>query len=98
MIKNGKRFINTVYSHNNYIEVMVTGGVVFTALYYSRFIIVIKKLIKKMKDNKEVVICLSFMLSILVADVAAVTYYYRIYYICFAFIMACAYEKEESLV
>lgn len=96
-INYGKRFINMVYSHNNYIEMMVSGGIVLTTLYYSRFVIVIKKLVKKMKDNKEVVICLSFMLSILVADVAAVTYYYRIYYICFAFIMACAYEKESVI-
>lgn len=92
----GIRYANPVYSHNNYIEVMVSGGIVFAGLYYSRFIIVIKKLMAKMKDNKEVVICLSFILSILVADVAAVTYYYRIYYICFGLIMACAYEKKES--
>ena len=92
----GKRFTNTVYSHNNYIEVLVSGGIVLAFLYYSRFALIIRKLVRKMKDNKEVVICLSFILSILVADVAAVTYYYRIYYICFAFIMACAYEKKES--
>ena len=92
----GKRFTNTVYSHNNYIELMVSGGIVLTTIYYSRFIIVIKRLLKRMKESKEVVICMSFVLSILIADVAAVTYYYRIYYICFAFIMACAYEKEAA--
>lgn len=92
----GKRFANTVYSHNNYIELMVSGGIVLTTMYYSRFIIVIKRLLKRMKESKEVVICMSFVLSILIADVAAVTYYYRIYYICFAFIMACAYEKEAA--
>lgn len=91
----GRRYDNTVYSHNNYIEVLVSGGVVLAVLYYSRFVLVIKNLVKKMRDNKEVVICLSFLLAIIVADIASVTYYYRIYYICFGFIMACAYEKKE---
>lgn len=97
----GYRHGNQVYSHNNYIEMMVSGGAVLTVLYYSRFFIVIKRLYASLKENNEAVLFIAMMMAMLVADIAAVTYYYRIYYIIFAVASACAYanrnpEKHEG--
>lgn len=86
---------NLVYSHNNYIEMMVSGGAVLTALYYSRFAIVIKKLYCLLNENRESVLFIAMIMAMLTSDIAAVTYYYRIYYIIFAVASACAYSDRN---
>lgn len=90
----GDRAGKAVYSHNNYIELLVSGGIVLTVLYYSRFLIAIKKLYSRIGFSEEAKVCIVLAVAIMVADVASVTYYYRIYYIVFGVIMSAAYTND----
>lgn len=90
----GNRTGNTVYSHNNYVELLVSGGIVLTALYYSRFLVLIRRLYSRISFSEEAKVCIVLAVAILVADIASITYYYRIYYIVFGVIMAAAYMND----
>lgn len=65
------------YSHNDYIEHLVNGGIVGFVLYYSMFWMMIKDYIKLLKEDKDPQIVISFiiMIMLLVSNIACVTYY-----------------------
>ena len=90
-ISYGMVYGNEVYSHNNYIDITVSGGLVMLFLYYSRFVVVLNRLYCIVFQEKEAALFFALLLAMLFADVAAVTYYYRIYYIIFALASSCAY-------
>lgn len=78
-----------IYSHNNYVELLVNFGIVGFSLYYSVIISCIIKLIKliKYKDNYAKLL-LVFWIMRLVSDFGNVSYYDRFTYIILAFSMA----------
>lgn len=94
----GNRTGNAVYSHNNYIELLVSGGIVLTTLYYSRFLVLIRRLYSRIAFSEEAKVCTVLVAAILIADIASITYYYRIYYIVFGIIMAAAYMNDHNSI
>ena len=89
---------NYKYAHNNYIELLVSGGVVFTIIYYLRYVLLLKKYMSyyvSNRDNLEIVIYVTMAISILVADIATVSYYYQIYYLVFAIICSWVRNKQD---
>ncbi len=69
---------NYKYSHNNYIELMVSGGIVLTVIYYLRYILSLIKLRKYILSNKEAIYLTAIIVSTLVIDITTVSYYSQI--------------------
>lgn len=89
---------NYKYAHNNYIELLVSGGIVFTIIYYLRYVLLLKKYIYNYvsnRDNLEIVIYAAMAISMLIADIATVSYYYQIYYLVFAVICSWVRNKQN---
>ncbi len=68
---------NGTYSHNNYIELLVSGGIPALLLFYLPFILLIFKLVKH-KNNKMALFLLCFIICTLLMHVASVPFYTRI--------------------
>jgi len=60
------------YSHNNYVELLVTGGVIGLAVYYSY---IGRMLLKKCIGNKQTSFVKAMIVAILIADIGCVSYY-----------------------
>lgn len=60
-----------VYSHNNYIEMLVNFGVIGTSVYYYSYFYVVKKSLKYKLNN----LVLSLLLTLIITDIAFVSYY-----------------------
>lgn len=70
------------YLHNNFIELLASGGIVGFAIYYSMYIYLIVKFWQHRKHKTdEYVICLTLMLVLLVMDYGRVSYYAKTQYI-----------------
>lgn len=89
----------TFYLHNNYVELLASGGLIGTLIYYS---IYIKLLISYLRmhcfDEPEYCICLALLILILVLDFGMVTYYSKSTYV-FLLLLTMYNEKlkkEES--
>lgn len=67
------------YSHSDYIEHLVNGGIFGFILYYGIIFYLGKRLLKLMKvcDKPELKLSITIMAMLLVMNVAAVTYYNR---------------------
>lgn len=85
------------YSHNNYIEMLVNGGIIGFLLYY---ILVVIPTIRLFKSTLEfdsistlffVLLCISF-----VNDIAAVSYYFKMQYIIIGVSFACSDSKSRA--
>ena len=63
-----------VYSHNNYIELMVNLGLVGLILYYSLYAKLIYIFCKQEKKNRGVLIAFSLIVSLMVAEIGQVSY------------------------
>ncbi len=74
-----------VYSHNNFIEILVDFGLVGFILYYLVYVIAIKSLISSKSDASKAL--LSIFLARLVMEVALVTYYDKLHWILMAFFL-----------
>lgn len=73
------------YSHNNYIEMLINGGIIEFILFYSLYIYSIFKLsIKAYKFDEIAILLLIILIIQLVMDFAQVSYYSKIIYIYFA--------------
>ena len=75
---NSFRYLNKyrMYSHNNYVELLVSFGLIGTVLYYTvPFITLVKSLLMWVTKSKEAVITLLLMVILLVGDYGMVTYY-----------------------
>ena len=86
-----------VYSHNNFIEVLVNFGLLGFFIFYSVHIYLLRKLfkLKKMKQrNNEVNWLLVMLFSLLIIDLTFVTYYNKIYFINLAFILVNVRKLE----
>lgn len=83
------------YSHSNYIEMLVSFGVIGTGIYYSFFVANIIKGLRNIKQQPEAILFICLIVQILVLDSAAITYYSfgMVYFILF---IAAQYFKRTS--
>ena len=72
---NGKFFY---YAHNNYIELLFSGGIIGFTLYYLSILYLLLAIIKKLKVNKAIPYLLIILLSKLIIEYTYVSYYERI--------------------
>jgi len=75
---NSFRYMNKyfLYAHNNYIELLVNGGIIGAALYYAMPVAIFFKAIAIwLRKTREVIIILIFMALLFVNDYGSVTYY-----------------------
>ena len=98
---NGKETGLNTYSHNNFIEIMINWGIVGFVYYYSIYLIVLKKMLKKVKSNLLGVSIFSLLVVNLILHYGMVAYYdlYTNLILCMAcaFVSLNAEKKEESL-
>ncbi|MFH0069895.1 O-antigen ligase family protein [Peribacillus sp. NPDC056705] len=80
----------SVYSHNNYIELLVGMGIFGTLVYYSLYLGIIYKLFRSLKNNSYAAIFISLIIGLAVMEYGLVTYYIEIYQI----LIACAYSAS----
>lgn len=68
------------YLHNNFIEILASGGIIGFVLYYSCYIHLIKKHIKQMKKRVSLVTTISFatLCCELITQIGIVTYYSKV--------------------
>lgn len=70
-----------VYLHNNFVEVLCNGGIVGFCIYYSIYLSLIVKHIKKLKyQNPVVVISLTLIFINLIGSMAGVFYFEKYFY------------------
>ncbi|MBN8210242.1 O-antigen ligase family protein [Bacillus sp. NTK071] len=76
------------YSHNNYIEMLFTGGIIGTTLYYISYLIAVIK--GYMLSRKYEIVCLfvSIQVAFLIIDYAWVSYIERIPLTIFMYLLA----------
>lgn len=67
----------TTYAHNNFIEILVSGGIVGFVLYYSIYVYLLVKLFKPAFQERDLlsIILFSSNIILLVLQVALVSYY-----------------------
>ena len=90
------------YLHNNYIEVLVNGGIVGFVIYYSFFIVVLKKHINRLNEkNPLVYISFTMLILRLITDWGRISYFDYMNIPLFAFWVAVANKfdlhKENSI-
>jgi O-antigen ligase len=71
------------YAHNNYVELLVSVGLLGTLLYYSLYVWIIFKMLKLKGKNAGLII--SLIIGLVVMEYGQVTYYIEIYQIIIAF-------------
>ena len=66
-----------VYSHNDYVEHLINGGIVSLLLYYGTVLFLLKRHIRLMRHNNspELILSLTIIVMYLVSSAACVTYY-----------------------
>src|SRR5690625_3963952 len=79
------------YSHNNYIELLISGGVFSFIFYYAIRIFVLVKLFINRSNNKINQLLFVILLLLLLIEYGLVDYYIRIYIILFVFAL-CGYH------
>lgn len=87
-----------VYSHNNYIEILASIGLIGFLIFYSIYFISLKNILKKSNENLIRNLFLSCLIGLAFIEVYQVTYLYKIP----MFFIASAYyfgkkEKERNL-
>jgi len=80
------------YSHNNYIELLVSGGIPLFFFYYAIRIIVLVRLYLHRNKNNINKLLFAFLLLLLILEYGLVSYFERVYIIFFIFILA-GYQK-----
>ncbi|NLE04471.1 MAG: hypothetical protein GX638_06695, partial [Crenarchaeota archaeon] len=81
------------YTHNNFIELLISGGIIGFALYYINYIIALTKAyFTGKKGDPILMLMITIMLVILVNEYALVTYYGRGYLI--FIVLTIAFTKK----
>lgn len=84
-----------VYSHNNFVELAVTYGLFGLSWYYSIYIIALKKLFKKLKEEELNKLFITVIVCILISDNTGITFsQYALNYI--MILLACIYLKNGN--
>ncbi|WP_225442842.1 O-antigen ligase family protein [Paenibacillus lycopersici] len=88
------------YSHNNFIEMLVNGGIIAFLSYYGMYVYCFIKLFR-ISDTTSILL-VTLLLAQLIGDFAVVSYYSKITYvffaICFAYIRLNDKEKINKSV
>lgn len=89
-----------VYSHNNYIEMATSVGLIGAAVYYIMYIgLLIKLLIKWVNGNTDSAVFIALICCFLVMDYGLVSYSSKVYQIilaiCYAF---CSITEEKNKI
>lgn len=80
------------YLHNNFVELLASGGILGFFVYYSMYIYLIAKFWRYKNDkNSEYIVCLTLMLVLLTMDYGRVSYYAKTQYI---FLLAMFLETD----
>lgn len=82
-----EHFGYTTYLHNNYVELLASGGLVGTGLFYSIYIYILLNL-KRIwyKHASELAVALSIMIMLLIMDFGGISYYSKMKYF---YLMVC---------
>lgn len=64
----------SLYAHNNYLELLASTGIIGFILYYSAFIVLIRKIFSKMKNQNLLKWGLAFIIMRLLGDYGEVSY------------------------
>lgn len=85
------------YAHNNYIEMLVSGGILGFILYYFIYIIIIRNGIIKIK-NKSIFgfYVVGFMLGLMISEYAKITYYETIPQLCLAILYVLSIKIKND--
>ncbi len=78
------------YSHNNYVEMLVSGGIPALFLFYLPFLILLVSLLKNIKKDQTILFAFSFVVCILIMHVAMVIFYTRIELFVYLVLFACS--------
>ncbi len=82
----------SVYFHNNYVELLACGGIVGTLIYYSIHIDLLRQLLRYRKNSSVAVLFLMLILTSLITDYGAVSYFGKTTY--FNFMMYFAFLEH----
>jgi O-antigen ligase len=83
------------YSHNNFIELLVSGGILSFLFYYYMHIVVIIKLYNQLNVNNISKFLFVISLLLIIMDWGMVTYYERINILLFIFTL-CGYQETKK--
>lgn len=87
------------YSHNNFVELLVSSGIVGFAIYYGAILFLgisaWKVIRRKEEDRLEAVVCLAFLIAIVFMNVSHVDYVYRDALL-FLYLMAAAVSNWKT--
>ena len=85
------------YLHNNYIEILASGGIVGFVLYYTPYLLIFNSLIKRIfrfrDTNPLVFISFGLLIAKLVAHFGTVVYYSKIEFLLWAFWISVLYTS-----
>ncbi len=84
------------YAHNNYIEVVVSTGIIGLLAYYSMHVYLIYKSFKLPKSNLKYIL-MFFVLIIMMMDIAVVSYYSKFYLLVLLFVSILIQEQDNTL-
>lgn len=85
------------YAHNNFIEMLVSGGILGFVLYYFIYIIIIKNGIKKIHNKSTVgLYVVGFMLGLIISEYAKITYYETIPQLCLAILYVLSIKIKND--
>ena len=85
-----------LYSHNNYIEMMFSIGLIGTIVYYSNHLMILIKSLKNRKKDPDCILAITLVASVLFVDYGLVSYYARgiLIILCFCYLIARGGLKE----
>ena len=86
---------STVYSHSNFMELLVSGGIIAFALYYMPLIIMLINLVKIKKKQLRVYMLISMLITQILMEYFLVAYY-RHFVMLLYVIFLIFYERELS--
>lgn len=90
------------YLHNNYIEILASGGLIGFVLYYAPYYIVLKNHVRRLfmyrEQNPVLVISFALLVTKLVGHVGTVVYYSKIEYLLLAIWISIAHEGEANYI
>lgn len=94
-----EHFGYTTYLHNNYVELLASGGLVGTGLFYSIYIYILTKVKRYwFKNHSELKAVLTIILTILTMDFGDISYYSKItyFYLLTSYIIVMKISKKKE--
>lgn len=86
------------YAHNNFIELIVDGGITGLVMYYWFPVFCVILIVKKLRTNKQLAYPLAIMIAILVSDIATISFNHEKTQLVFALSLCMINTFEENKV